>query len=356
MDQWTSFIATIIAHTTGAQREWLLAVTLFVGMIIAFFIARFILVTHLTKIARKTRGHWDDMIVKIVESIRPSLYYSVAFFVAIQTVQMPAILRMVILVLFALVVTYYVAYVIGIVAQHLAQHVAANGKQQEYDARGAISLMASIFKLLVWVGSALFVISNFGVDITSLIAGLGIGGIAVAFAIQGILKDLFSSFSLFFDQPFATGDFIEVGDQSGTVQKIGIKTTRLKALSGEEVIVPNQDLTSLHVRNFKRMERRRVAQKIGVVYETPQEKLAQIPAIIEEVIAGVDGITFGRAHFYAFDDWALSFEIVYFVQSRDYRTYMDAREAINFGILRAFGERGIEMAYPTQMVYHRTKE
>lgn len=336
-------------------QEWLVAIGLFFGLVIVFAIVQRVLIVRFVHMSKKTESKWDDTLAVAFSSVRPSMYYIVAFLIAVQTLDLPDIVHAVGIVIFALVGTHYAVQIVGIGAAHLAQQVTASD-DDGYNTRGAMSLMTSILKLLIWMGSVLFIVSNFGIDVTSLIAGLGIGGIAVALALQGILKDLFSSFSIFFDKPFTIGDFIEVGDKSGTVQKIGIKTTRLKALSGEEIIVPNQDLTSAYVRNFKRMEERRVVQKIGVTYETPQEKLAQITGMIEKIIDGTDGVRFSRAHFRSFEDWALSFEIVYFVESRDYRQYMDAREVINFGILRVFAEHEIAMAYPTQMVYHKGKE
>ncbi len=336
---------------------WLTAIGSFAAIVLSAILARHILTVYITKMAQKTKGSLDDIFVEILESVRPTLYYSIAFFMAVRLIDAPYGLRTISAIFCAFALTHAAVRVIDILSVHITQrYVSVRDDEEESTVRSAISLMTSITKLLVWVGSGLFVISNFGVDITSLIAGLGIGGIAVALALQNILKDLFSSFSIFFDKPFAIGDFIEIGDKSGTVQKIGIKTTRLKALSGEELIISNQDLTSAQVRNFKRMQERRVSQKIGIVYETPQEKVAQLPHLIEEVINAIDDVRFSRAHFYSFDDWALTFEIVYFVKSRDYKKYMDVRQAINLGIMRMCADNGIDMAYPTQVVYHKEKK
>ncbi len=351
----TSFLATY--HAVSAHplvHAWGGAVVLFLVLGGGFVLARHMVLNHLARLASHTTSHWDDALVSALESVRPSMYWTLAFLIAAQTLALPEALHTAIVVIFALTVTHYIVQSIGVGAEKLAQHLAArDGDDATHHARAAMGLITGILKMLIWVGSLLFVVSNFGVDITSLIAGLGIGGIAVALALQGILKDLFSSFSIFFDKPFTIGDFIEIGDYSGTVQKIGIKTTRLKSLSGEEVIISNQDLTTATVRNFKRMQERRIVQTIGVTYETPQEMLARIPALIEEVIAGVEQVRFSRAHLRSFGDSALDFEIVYFVESRDYRLSMDVREKINLGILATFAAHGVDIAYPTRVVYNK---
>jgi small-conductance mechanosensitive channel len=194
-------------------------------------------------------------------------------------------------------------------------------------------------------------LDNLGFDISAVIAGLGIGGVAVALASQGILEDLFSYFSILFDRPFELGDFIIVGEFMGTVERVGIKTTRLRSISGEELVLANTDLTGSRLRNYKRMAQRRVAFTIGVTYETGMDRLERIPELIQHVIESVDKTIFGRAHFFSYGDFSLNFEIVYFVTTNDYDVYMDTQQAINLGIKRKFDENGIEFAYPTQVQY-----
>ncbi len=343
-----------LAYIPAVSQDIFIAGAVFVGSVIFFKVLQYILLSRFARLATTTQSTWDDAAISALEKVRPSTYYVLAFFISAQFLDLSDSMQKVFVMLLALVATYYVVQFIGVLAAHVMQHLSRGVVGDQYHARAMIGLILTIVKALVWIGSILFIISNFGVDVTSLIAGLGIGGIAIALALQGILKDLFSSFSIFFDKPFTLGDFIDIGEYSGTVQKIGIKTTRLKALSGEEVIVSNQDLTSAKVRNFRRMEKRRVVQKIGVTYETSEESLRRIPVMIEEVVSGVENVHFGRAHLYTFDDSALTFEIVYFVDSRDYRIYMDVRESINLGIIRAFAQEGIDIAYPTRMVYHKS--
>ena len=190
-----------------------------------------------------------------------------------------------------------------------------------------------------------------GFNISAVVASLGIGGVAVALASQGVLQDLFSYFSILLDRPFELGDFIIVGDYLGTVEYVGIKTTRLKSISGEEIIIANTDLTGSRIRNFKRMKQRRIVSQFGVVYETSPEQLAEIPKIIKRIIENNKNVIFDRAHFLSYSAYSLDFEIVYFVESNDYNVYMDARQQINLQIKAEFAKHHIEFAYPTQVNY-----
>ncbi|MDP2942472.1 MAG: mechanosensitive ion channel family protein, partial [Candidatus Omnitrophota bacterium] len=208
-----------------------------------------------------------------------------------------------------------------------------------------------VVKVLIWGGAIILFLDNLGFKISAIIAGLGIGGVAVALAAQAILKDLFSYFSIIFDQPFKIGDFIIVGDLMGTIEYIGIKTTRIRSLGGEMLIFSNSDLTDSRLRNYRLMEKRRVVFKLGVVYETSRERLKEIPKIIENSIKNVKDTMFDRAHFFSYGDFSLIFEIVYYVVGADYNKYMDIQQEINFAIKEEFERKGIEFAFPTQTLY-----
>ena len=196
-----------------------------------------------------------------------------------------------------------------------------------------------------------FPIDNLGIDITALIAGLGIGGIAIALAAQNILGDLFSSLSIILDNPFETGDFVIFGDETGTIERIGIKTTRVRSLTGEEIVVSNSDLLSTRIRNFRRMNERRGQFVLGVEYGTPIDKLERIPSIIRAIIDEHPKTRFDRVHFKEYGNFSLNFEAVYYVNSREYQVFMDAVQDINFSIYRAFTDAGIQFAFPTQTLH-----
>ena len=225
------------------------------------------------------------------------------------------------------------------------------GEEEDVAAENAINILGKLSKWILWSVGLLLILSNLGINVTSLIAGLGIGGIAIALALQNTLSELFSSFSIYFDKPFIPGDFIVVGDKKGTVEKIGIKTTRLKALQGEELVISNKELTSAQIQNFKKMKDRRISFSFGITYETPVDKIKKIPGMVQEIIEGENGTRFDRAHFSRFDDSALNFDVVYYVQTGDYTKYMDTQQNINIKIMEAFEEMGIAMAYPTQTIY-----
>jgi small-conductance mechanosensitive channel len=215
----------------------------------------------------------------------------------------------------------------------------------------AIDVLGFALRVAVWAAVLLLTLDNLGINITTLIAGLGVGGVAVALAAQKILGDLFASLSIVLDKPFAVGDFLIIDSFLGSVEKVGLKTTRLRSLSGEQLIFSNQDLLGSRIRNYGRMFERRVVFSLGVTYQTPPEKLKRIPTIIREAIEAQDKIRFDRAHFQKYGDFALIFEVVYYVLAADYNLYMDIQQAINLIIYERFTEEGIEFAYPTQTLY-----
>lgn len=198
----------------------------------------------------------------------------------------------------------------------------------------------------------LFILDNLGFQISTVIAGLGIGGIAIALAAQAILGDLFSYFVIYFDKPFELGDFIRVDDKAGTIERIGIKSTKIRSLSGELLILSNSNLTNSRVHNFKQMFRRRVVFTFGVVYQTKPEQLEEIPKIVKGIIDEYPNATFDRSHFFRYGDFSLDFETVFFVETNEYVKYMDIQQDINLKIYKEFEQRGIQFAYPTRTVYN----
>lgn len=216
-----------------------------------------------------------------------------------------------------------------------------------------VGVIRVVLRIFVWAMALLLILDNLGVNVTALVAGLGLAGLAIGMALQNILGDLIASFSIVLDKPVEVGDFIMVGDLMGTVQHIGIRSTRLESLSGEQLVFSNTDLISSRIRNYQRMKERRIVFSFGVVYQTPAAQLEAIPGIVEEIVGPVEGARFDRAHFKAYGDYSLDFEVVYYVTTADYRQYMDIQHAINMALYRSFEERGIEFAYPTRTLYVR---
>lgn len=212
-------------------------------------------------------------------------------------------------------------------------------------------VLFKILKLALWIGVGIVLLQNLGVNVSAIVGGLGIGGIAVAFALKEILADILAYFSIQFDKPFQEGDSIVIGDDRGTVKHIGLKSTRLQSVQGEELIIPNQDLTGSRLRNFKKMGKRRVVFGFGVAYETPTKKIKKIPGIIKNIFAGRKLAELDRVHFKELGDFSLNFEVVYHFKGRNYRAYLGSQQAINLAILEEFEREGIQLAYPTQKVF-----
>jgi small-conductance mechanosensitive channel len=228
---------------------------------------------------------------------------------------------------------------------------AARGTDPE--AATTVTLLGFVGRVVVWSLALLFGLDQLGFDVTALIAGLGIGGIAVALALQNILGDLFASAAIVLDKPFMVGDFIVIGEHAGSVEKVGLKTTRVRSLSGEQLVFSNAQLLNTQLRNFKRMQERRIAFAIGVTYETPLEKLREIPAWLKAAVDSQPKARFDRAHFKAYGDFSLNFEVVYYVLSPEFNVYMDTQQAINLAVFEKFAQEGVEFAYPTRTLYIR---
>ncbi|MCL4547484.1 MAG: mechanosensitive ion channel family protein [Bacteroidetes bacterium] len=211
--------------------------------------------------------------------------------------------------------------------------------------------LLSFLNFVIWIIGLLFLLDNLGFQISTIVAGLGISGIAVALAAQAILGDLFSYFVIFFDRPVEIGDFITFDGKAGTIEKIGIKSTRVRSLSGEQLIVSNSKLTSSVLHNYKRMETRRIVFNLGVTYQTKSKQLKTIPGVIKSIIEKQELAKFDRAHFQSFGNSSLNYEVVYFIMSADYTKYMDTQEKINVEIYEQFEKLGIKFAYPTQTVF-----
>lgn len=212
-------------------------------------------------------------------------------------------------------------------------------------------LLSNAFKIVLWVGAVVLLLSNLGYNVTSIIAGLGIGGIAVALALQNILSDIFSSISIYFDKPFKVGDFVTINGYSGTIKRIGIKSTRIQALQGEEVVMSNNELTQARIQNFGSMDRKRVVLPLGVIYQTTHQQLKKIPSILKKIIDEQDGATFDRSNFESYGDSSLNFETVYYIESSDYAHYMNIQEGVNLKIFEEFEKEKIYFAYPTQTLF-----
>jgi small-conductance mechanosensitive channel len=305
------------------------------------------LLTRLQDWSTKTSSNIDNYVVIGVKRFGLPILNFIILYAGINYLELSDKAARVIQIAVAVVITYFALRLISSTALVLLQTYVRRQENGEDKVKQLGGIML-IFNMVLWMLGFLFLIDNLGYNVTTIIAGLGIGGIAVALAAQNILGDLFNYFVIFFDRPFEIGDFINVDDKSGNVEYIGIKTTRVKTLSGEQLIISNSDLTQSRVHNYKRMQTRRIVFTIGLVYQTQVERLKEIPGILRQAVESQKDVTFDRAHFSKFSDSSLDFEVVYIVQSADFNKYMDIQQNINLYLFEEFEKRGIEFAYPTR--------
>ena len=222
------------------------------------------------------------------------------------------------------------------------------GDQEQSTLASAIGIIRLLVTVTLFAIAVILILDNLGVNVTGLIAGLGIGGIAIGLAAQGIFSDLFAALSILFDKPFRRGDTISFDQTTGTVERIGLKSTRIRSVNGEEVIVSNANLLNARLQNLTRLEHRRVLLVLNLVYWTPAEQLTALPGELKAIVEREPRARFDRAHLSAFAASSIDLELVFFAQAPDFMTFMDVRQTVMLGILRRFEELGIEFAYPTQ--------
>ncbi len=317
---------------------------------LAIKIVALVIIKRLKEISKRTTTTLDDFFMDVIDRIGVPLLFLAVLYASIKILTFHPYLEKGMNYLGLGVLIYFVSRLaIMFITYGFTVYLTKRGEDASLE-RSFQGILV-VVKGIVWAGAVIFFMDNLGFKISAIIAGLGIGGVAVALAAQSILKDLFSYFSIIFDRPFKVGDFIIIGDFMGTVEYLGIKTTRLRSLGGEQVIFSNTDLTDSRVRNYKLMEKRRVVFKLGVTYQTSLQQLKEIPKVIEKIIKNTKDTAFDRAHFFSYGDFSLIFEIVYYVIGPDYNKYMDIQQEINFTIKEEFEKCGIEFAYPTQTLY-----
>lgn len=330
----------------------LIAAATFVVVYIATTILWKFLLKRVRAIAKKTKMKADDVVLDVLEGVGALFYIAVALFVSVQSLALSPAVNIIIKAVFLIAVVSEVIKLADRVIHYFLVKNMSKHKSMSASEEAKISGVFSIFiKFGLWAIGLLLILSNLGFDVTSLIAGLGIGGLAISLALQNVLADMFSSLSIAVDKPFQEGDFIVVGQDKGKVKHVGIKTTRLEALEGEEIVISNTELTTARVQNYRKLKKRRVVFHIGVEYGTPLEKLKAIPKMITDIVNAENKSEADRVHFTEFGDSNLNYEIVYYVDSNDYMDFANAQENINFKIVEQFAQQGIEMAFPTRTVH-----
>jgi small-conductance mechanosensitive channel len=330
--------------------KYVIAFAIFFGGIALVYLFKRFVLFRLKKWAASSETNIDDYLVKSIEKSFVPVFYFLVFYLAVKSLILSPSFEKGLNIFIILLITFLVVKIIISVINYFFSSYSQKSDTSE-QRKNQLKGIRGLVNLTIWIIAIIFVLDNLGVKISAVVAGLGIGGIAVALAAQAFLGDLFSSFAIFFDKPFEVGDFIIVGDKLGVVEYIGIKTTRLRAIGGEQLIFANHDLTNSRIHNFKKMERRRVVFNLGVIYQTSAEQLRKIPLIVKDIITKQPDVAFDRGHFASFGDFSINFEFVYFVEGADYNKYMDIQQTINLSIYEAFENERIEFAYPTQTLF-----
>lgn len=327
--------------------QWLVALGIIIVSWAIIRGAKHVFLTRFKRFSAHTRTTLDDFIVQLAEgALIPALYLG-ALYAGVNYLTLTPKVDKLLHVAVMVVVTFIIIKTITSALNYLINNALGNDAadiEKKKQARGIIIIV----NIVLWILALVFLINNLGYNITSVVTGLGIGGVAIALASQTILGDLFNYFVIFFDKPFEVGDFIIVDDKMGSIEYIGVKSTRIRTLSGEQLICSNTNLVNARIHNYKRMENRRVVFTLGVVYNTSPEKVQRIPGLIKDIIVSQKDTRFDRAHFSAFGQFSLTFEVVYYILSADYNLYMDRQQAIYLSILNAFKREGIQFALPTQ--------
>jgi small-conductance mechanosensitive channel len=327
--------------------DWLTALGIAAAVLLALLGLKRLAARRLARLAERTATDLDDFVIGLARRTRTLLVAVPSLYLGGLYLDLPAGAARGLKAAAALAVFLQVALWSSVGIDYwMARQQRRRG--QDPTAAALMSVLRFAAKLVLWSVILLLALDNLGVDVTTLVAGLGIGGVAVALALQNVLGDLLASLAIAFDKPFVIGDSIAVDDLAGTVESIGLKTTRLRSVSGEQLVLANGELLKSRIRNWTRMTERRVVLAFGVVYETPAGAVERIPEIVRRLVEGQDLTRFDRAHFKAFGTSSLDFEAVYWILSPDYKQFMDRQQAINLGLLRAFEEEGIGFAYPTQ--------
>ncbi len=335
----------------NSAQDWLVAAVVVVVVVVLVRTVIRIGLNRLKALASKTETDADDLVTELLEKTKFLFVALLALYAGSLSLTLPpqadAVLS--------------TTLVLGLLAQGalwangIVNYMLGSWARQKFEGDPTISTalgsVGFLIRFAVWATFGMMALANLDIDIGPLVASLGIGGVALALALQGVLGDLFASLSIIFDKPFVVGDSIQVGDLSGTVEHVGLKTTRLKAVTGEQLVFSNSDLLSSRIRNFQHRKERRCAFTLGVTYGTPSAKLERIPDLIREIIESRENTRFDRSFFMSFGDSALNFETVYYMQVPDFQTYGETHHAINLEIFKRFAEQGIQFAYPTQTIH-----
>ena len=331
---------------------WLISLLAGVAAFVVLCLLKRLLLHRIVALTERTKTQFDDLLVDIFKRSWVLVLLAVSLWVASLALHLPSAEATIRVVLWILVLLQVAVIGSGVITYFAGRWTAITPEKEDAATTAAYKSLAVLARIVLWATILLLALDSIpGVEVNTLIAGLGIGGIAVALAVQTVLGDAFASVSILLDKPFEVGDFINVGDYSGTVEYIGLKSTRLRSLTGEQVVFGNSALLSSRIRNYKRMQERRATFTIGVACETPYEKLVRIPEILEGIVKAQPETEFIWARFATYGEYSLDFEVVYKMLTVNYNTFIEVQQAINLAIYKCFEEEGISLPYPTQTLH-----
>jgi small-conductance mechanosensitive channel len=334
----------------GFFKQIVLAGLTFAGVSLAFIFLRRVVVDRLQALAELSEAGLRELLLGLRDQFRGLEGLFIALYLALRSFELGAKTERVLYIAIVAVLSYRAASILSGLTRYFVRRSMLEEGQESLAQQGAARNVIFLISVLIWLTAGLVVMSSLGVHIAAVLTGLGIGGVAVALAGQAILSDFFSAVAIFLDKPFVVGDAIAVGELSGTVERIGIKTTRVRADSGEVLVFPNSALASAKIRNFRAMRLRRVVFRFGVPLDTPSGKLKDIPGLVSGAVANLEKARFERAHLVAFGESALQFEVSYVVLDTSYDLYLNLNQRILLTILEGLQKDGIALAAPARVV------
>ena len=352
MEKISHFLEFARSFAHNSLKAWLIAFGIVLGITLLARLLKAFSIHRLSRGPRSTYGRVNDATVKALEATRVWMLFLVAVYLGSEYLRIPAKIEHVLAVIATLAAFLQAGLWLNAIFRFWINGERHRAMKADAGAATSLSALGFVGSGLLWLVILLLLLEHFGVNVTTLVASLGVGGIAIGFALQSILGDLFASLSIILDKPFVIGDLLFVDTYRGTVESIGVKTTRLRSLDGEIVVFSNGDLIKSRVRNYQHMRERRILFSFGVLYSTPVAQLERIPDIVRDIICAQSNARFERAHFSAFGSSSLDFEVVYWILASDYAIYMDTQQAINLALVRRFEEKRIGFAFPTRTLYH----
>lgn len=330
--------------------DYLITISIIIGMFLIAYLSHKVVIKFLKKLSKKSKNEYDDVIAEFLKGISWKFYFYFSVYISSFSLVLSKMVSRILEIGLIIFIAYYIMKGLFQVINFYVDKEYKKREREKTSGASMIWVLGIIGKFFIILAILFTLLSNLGIKITPLITGFGIGGVALALASQAILGDLFSAFTIYFDKPFKEGDFIIIGNDMGIVNYIGIKSTRIKTLQGQELVVSNNELTSTRINNYGKMEKRRIVSSFGVTYDTSTTKLKKINRIVKGILKDTKNAELDRVHFKEFGDFSLNYEFVYYVNTGDYYKYMNIREKINLELKKEFEKEGIEFAFPTQTI------